>query len=227
MRYAALLPLLATLACTRAPAPAIASPPLPVDTGELPTGTVAQFDSMLVDVQQLAPGIRVDLRYRDAGNFTGAPLPGYDANRAFLRREAAEALARVQRRLDGEGLTLLVWDAYRPVRATLAMVDWTRRTGREALVRDGYIAARSRHNLGVAIDLTIADRMTGQPLAMGTNFDTFSTAAHTDSATGPVMANRDRLRRAMEAEGWQNYPQEWWHFSYAVERPLRFDVPVR
>jgi D-alanyl-D-alanine dipeptidase len=107
------------------------------------------------------------------------------------------------------------------------MVDWTRRTGREALVRDGYIAARSRHNLGVAIDLTVADRTTSQPLSMGTAFDTFSTAAHTDSATGAVMANRDRLRRAMAAEGWQNYPQEWWHFSYAVERPLRFDVPVR
>ena len=224
MRYAALLPLLATLACTRAPAAQAAAS---VDTGELPAGTTAQFDSLLVDVQRLAPTVRVDLRYRDAGNFTGAPLPGYDANRAFLRREAAEALARVQERLEGEGLTLLVWDAYRPVRATLAMVDWTRRTGREALVRDGYIAARSRHNLGVAIDLTVADRTTGQPLSMGTAFDTFSTAAHTDSATGAVMANRDRLRRAMAAEGWQNYPQEWWHFSYAVERPLRFDVPVR
>ena len=107
------------------------------------------------------------------------------------------------------------------------MVDWTRRAGREELVRDGCIAARSRHDLGLAIDLTLADAATGEPLAMGTAFDTFSTAAHTDSATGPVMANRDRLRPATEAEGWQNYAQEWWHFSYAVERPLRFDVPVR
>jgi D-alanyl-D-alanine dipeptidase len=41
------------------------------------------------------------------------------------------------------------------------------------------------------------------------------------------MANRDRLRRAMHAEGWENYPQEWWHYSFAVDRPLRFDVPVR
>ena len=220
MRYALLLTL-ATLACATTPAPQ------PVETGELPHGTAAQFDSLLVDVRSLAPGIRVDLRYRDAGNFTGAPLPGYDANRAFLHREAAQALARVQRRLEGEGLALLVWDAYRPVRATLAMVDWTRRTGREHLVRDGYIAARSRHNLGVAIDLTLVDAATGEPLGMGTAFDTFSTAAHTDSATGPPMANRDRLRRAMEAEGWQNYAQEWWHFSFPVERPLRFDVPVR
>lgn len=137
------------------------------------------------------------------------------------------ALARVQRRLEGDGLGLLVWDAYRPVRATLAMVEWTRRVGREAPVRDGYIAARSRHNLGVVIDLTPVDAASRAPLAMGTEFDTFSTAAHTDSATGPVMANRDRLRRAMAAKGWQSYAQEWWHFGFALERPLRFDVPVR
>lgn len=217
----------AALACAPPAATPVATPAAqPVETGELPAGTAAQAESLLVDVQRLAPGIRVDMRYRDAGNFTGAPLPGYDANRALLRREAAAALARVQRRVEADGLTLLVWDAYRPVRATLAMMDWTRRVGREDLVRDGYIAARSRHNLGVAVDLTLADARTGVPLDMGTAFDTFSAAAHTDSASGAVMANRDRLRRAMHAEGWQNYSQEWWHYSYVVERPLRFDVPV-
>lgn len=221
MRPLIVLTLLAALACHRAPAPQ------PVETGELPVASPVDADTLLVDLQRVAPGVRVDLRYRGTDNFTGAPLPGYHANRAFLRREAAAALARVQRRLEADGLTLLVWDAYRPVRASVAMVDWTRRVGREDLVRDGYIAARSRHNLGVAIDLTLADRSTGQPLEMGTNFDTFSTAAFTDSATGPAMANRARLRRAMSAEGWQNYSQEWWHYSYPVEHPLRFDVPVR
>ena len=226
MRIAPLLTLLTALACARPPEPQTAAA-VAANTGELPTGTPAQAESLLVDVQSLAPGIRVDLRYRGANNFTGAPLPGYEANRAFLRREAAQALARVQQRLEPDALTLLVWDAYRPVRATLAMVDWTQRVGREDLVRDGYIAARSRHNLGLAIDLTLADRTTGEPLQMGTAFDTFSTAAHTDSATGPAMLNRDRLRRAMESEGWSNYAQEWWHFSFTAERQLRFDVPVR
>lgn len=49
----------------------------------------------------------------------------------------------------------LVFDAYRPVRATQAMVDWCTRAGREDLLRDGYIASRSRHNLGLAVDLTL------------------------------------------------------------------------
>lgn len=219
-------------AAARGGAPAAASPVstavgAPVNTPELPVGDQAAADSLLVDLRTLAPDLLVDLRYRDAGNFTGAALPGYEANRAMLRREAAEALARVQRRLAADGLTLLVWDAYRPARATLAMVEWTRRAGREDLLRDGYIASRSRHNLGVAIDLTLADRATGRPLEMGTAFDTFAPTAHTANATGPVAANRARLVAAMAAEGFVNYDQEWWHYSYAVERPLRFDVPIR
>lgn len=190
-------------------------------------GTAAEAESLLVDVRSLEPSIVVTARYATANNFTGAPLPGYEANRAFLRREAAAALARVQRRLRAEGLGLQVFDAYRPVRATLSMVEWTRRTGREDLLRDGYIASRSRHNLGLAIDLTLVDAESGRELDMGTPFDTFSAAAHTANAAGDVAANRQRLVEAMEAEGFVNYDQEWWHFSYPVSHPLRFDVVIR
>ena len=111
-------------------------------------------EQLLVDVRALDSTIRVEARYAGPDNFTGAPLPGYDANRALLRREAAAALARVQRRLAAEGLGLKVWDGYRPVRATQAMVAWTERTGQTWLLDSGYIARRSRHNQGVAVDLT-------------------------------------------------------------------------
>lgn len=197
--------------------------PAPVDTGELPTASNAAADTMLADVRALAPGIRVALRYATSDNFTGAPIPGYEGNHAYLRREAAAALARVSRRAEAEGLALYVFDAYRPVRATLAMVDWTERTGRQNLIRDGYIASRSRHNLGLAIDLTLADATTGELLDMGTPFDTFSPAAHTANASGVALANRQRLRRLMEAEGFVNYEQEWWHYTYDVSNPVRFD----
>ncbi|HEX6059787.1 MAG TPA: M15 family metallopeptidase [Gemmatimonadaceae bacterium] len=190
-------------------------------------GTAAEADSLLADVRTLDPTIVVEARYATADNFTGAPLPGYEANRALLRREAADALARVQRRLAEQGLGLKVFDAYRPVRATLAMVEWTRRVGREDLVRDGYIASRSRHNLGVAVDLTLVSLETGRELDMGTPFDTFSAASHTANATGDAAANRRRLVEAMEAEGFVNYDQEWWHFSYPISDPLRFDIVVR
>lgn len=219
------LTLLAALACTSAATAARQSPP--PNTADLPVASAAAAETLLVDVRSLDPTIIVDMRYATPNNFTGAVLPGYEGNRAFLRREAARALARVQRRATAEGYTLQVYDAYRPVRATLAMVDWTRRVGREDLLRDGYIATRSRHNLGLAVDLTLVDRSTGRELAMGTPYDTFSAAAHTANATGAIARNRALLVRLMEAEGFVNYEKEWWHFSFDVPNPVLFDMVVR
>ncbi|HEV2018541.1 MAG TPA: M15 family metallopeptidase [Gemmatimonadaceae bacterium] len=199
----------------------------PVNTAETEIAPDAVADTLLVNVQSLDPTMVVDLRYATPNNFTGAPLPGYQANRAYLRREAAAALARVQRDLRPDRLALKIFDAYRPVRATLAMVDWTERVHRTDLLKDGYIASRSRHNLGLAIDLTLNDVVTGQELEMGTPFDTFSPAAHTANASGLAAVNRQKLKAAMEAEGFQNYDQEWWHYTFNVPTPLRFDRPIR
>jgi D-alanyl-D-alanine dipeptidase len=208
-----------------------AAPPAPIappiNSVETEVAPDAVADTLLADVRSFEPRIVVDLRYATSNNFTGAPLPGYLANRAFLRREAAAALARVERDLRLEGFGLRVFDAYRPVRATLAMVDWTERVNRPDLLKDGYIASRSRHNLGLAIDLTLINLATGRDLEMGTPFDTFSAAAHTANASGEAATNRQRLKVAMEHEGFVNYDQEWWHYSFNVPNPLRFDRPVR
>jgi len=184
-------------------------------------------ERLLVDVRTLDSTIRVDARYAGPDNFTGAPLPGYNANRALLRREAAEALARVQHRLAAEGLGLKIWDGYRPVRATQAMVAWTERTNQTWLLDSGYIARRSRHNQGVAVDLTLVDLHSGVELPMGTPFDTFGDAAHTDNATGGVKQSRDHFVEVMASEGFTNYPMEWWHFSYVVDGPVPFDLVIR
>jgi D-alanyl-D-alanine dipeptidase len=219
---------LALCACVQLSPPAAAGPPSPsVNTEETAVAPDAVADTLLAEVSRIDSSIVVDLRYASSNNFTGAPLPGYLANRAYLRREAAVALSRVQRDLRPRGLGIKIFDAYRPVRATLAMVDWTQRVNRPDLLTDGYIASRSRHNLGLAIDLTLIDLATGRELEMGTAFDTFSAAAHTANASGEAAANRQKLKSAMEREGFVNYDQEWWHFSFAVPNPLRFDRPVR
>lgn len=212
-------------ACAPPQRPIAVAPP--INTTETDIAPDALADTLLVNVQTVDPTIAVDLRYATANNFTGSPLPGYQANRAYLRREAASALAKVQRDLRSSGLGLKIFDAYRPVRATLAMVDWTERVHRTDLLKDGYIATRSRHNLGLAIDLTLIDLTTGNELEMGTPFDTFSAAAHTANASGLAAANRQKLKTAMEAEGFQNYDQEWWHYTFSVPTPLRFDRPIR
>jgi D-alanyl-D-alanine dipeptidase len=179
----------------------------------------------MTDLSTLRPAPAVEVRYATAQNFTGAPLPGYEEARALLRPAAAAALQRVEARLRPEGLGLKVWDAYRPVRATLAMVDWAERTNREWVLDQGYVARKSGHNLGNTADLTLVDLRTGREVDMGTPFDTFGEAAHTASASGAVLENRTRLVRAMEAEGWKNYENEWWHYSLpGSEEPM--DIPT-
>jgi len=194
-----------------------------------PVASDAVARDLLADVRSLDSSIVIETRYATARNFTGAPLPGYEGNRALLRKEAAAALARVQRRLLSGGMGLKVFDGYRPVRATLAMVEWARRTGQMHLIQDGYIASRSRHNLGLAVDLTLVDlSVGGREVDMGTPYDTFSDAAHYANATGRTLSYRRLLRRAMESEGFRQYEQEWWHYSYEVPGPpVAFDMVVR
>ena len=179
----------------------------------------------MTDLRGLPASPAVEVRYATADNFTGAVLPGYEAPRALLRPAAASALGRVEEALRAEGLGLKVWDAYRPVRATLAMVDWAERTGRTWVLDEGYVARRSGHNLGNTIDLTLIRRPTGEELDMGTPYDRFGVEAHTVNASGAVRDNRLRLVSAMAAQGWRNYEKEWWHFSHSGEyQPL--DVPL-
>ena len=68
----------------------------------------------LVYLRDIEPSIAQDMRYAGFNNFTGRPLPGYDAAECVLRREAAEALARVQADLAEQNLALKVYDCYRP-----------------------------------------------------------------------------------------------------------------
>ncbi|RJS01964.1 M15 family metallopeptidase [Xanthomonas sp. CFBP 7698] len=198
----------------------------------------------LIDVQRLAPNLAVDLRYAGSNNFTGRVVPGYLAPRCYLLRPAAEALARVAQRLESDGYRLQVFDCYRPVRAVQAFVAWAAdlgdqstkaqyypRVDKRALLGD-YIAETSGHSRGATLDLGLLDCRHGACAAvdMGTAFDFFDTRAHTDAPeiTDAQRAQRRRLLRAMAAEGFANYPMEWWHFTFRSEPTpdTAYDVPV-
>ncbi len=181
--------------------------------------------SGLVEVQRSAPGIRVDLAYATRDNLTGRRLPGYCENRAFLLPHAARSLARVQRHLRRRGLGLLVRDAYRPARASRALVRWAERSGRGDLVGT-YIARRSRHNTGSAIDLTLVRADGGRTLEMGTGYDDLSSRAHTRNASGRALRNRLLLARAMERFGFVPYWREWWHFEHRHSGSRYLDEPI-
>ena len=188
-------------------------------------GSPAHRRAGLVDVRAQLPAPRVDLRYAGRRNVTGRRLPGYCRGWALLLRSAARDLARVERDVRARGLGLKVWDAYRPARASRALVDWAYRTGRPELVGT-YIARRSRHNTGTAVDLTLVRLRTGREVPMGTGYDSFSRRAHTYGVVGRLLRNRLTLTRAMARRGFRGYPREWWHFEHRMPATRYLDLPL-
>jgi len=165
----------------------------------------------LVELAAHEPGIRLDIRYATTNNFMGAVF--YEQPRAFMQRPAAEALGRVQRRLAEQGYGLLVYDAYRPWFATKMFWDATPEDKKQ-FVADP--ANGSRHNRGCAVDLTLVDLATGQPVDMTGGYDEFTERSYTfyPGGTDRQRWHRELLRRAMEAERFAVYEYEWWHFDF-------------
>ncbi|MBD8697592.1 M15 family metallopeptidase [Stenotrophomonas sp. CFBP 13718] len=199
----------------------------------------------LVEIRTRAPGIALDIRYATANNFTSQRVPGYARPACYLLPAVADALAKVEHHLRRQGHALQVYDCYRPVRSVQAFVAWAqdpRETSRKAvqypdleksqLFADGYIAERSGHSRAATVDVGLmrCDAARCTPLDLGTDFDFFGARAHTDAAglSDVQRANRRRLQQAMAAEGFVNYPKEWWHFTFQPEPDPQtaYDVPV-
>ncbi len=132
--------------------------------GQTPTAPPGAF----VDLHDVAPTIIVEMRYRTAHNFLGRRVPGYRESTCILTRQAAEALARAQEQVAADGLTLKVYDCYRPQRSVDAFVAWAKDLGdtrmkaefyprvrKDRLFKDGYIAEQSGHSRGSTLDLTL------------------------------------------------------------------------
>jgi len=188
-----------------------------------------------VDIEQVVPGIRKDIRYFTANNFVGERIDGYTAAKCLLTAKAAEALKRVQADLKPFGLGLKVFDCYRPQRAVNHFIRWAKNLGdtrmkgrfypdvaKKNLFKEGYIAARSSHTRGSTVDLTlvaIAADGGAQEVDMGTGYDLFSPKSWPTSPQmrGGQRAHRMLLQTLMMKHGFALYPQEWWHFTLKDE----------
>ena len=193
---------------------ALAAKP-PVETGE-------RRSADLIDLTTLDPTIRLDIRYAGSDNFMGLPL--YERPAAYLQRPAALALARAAQALKAQGYGLLIRDAYRPWFVTWMFWEATPPESR-VFVADP--AQGSRHNRGCAVDLTLYDLKTGKPVAMPSRYDEMSGRSYADFIGGTTKQRsmRSMLREAMLAEGFEVYPEEWWHFDYKDWR--RYGIGTR
>ena len=168
-------------------------------------------DADLVDLTKLDPTIKLDIRYASTNNFTGAVF--YKQPKAFMQRPAAEAVARANARLKKRGLGLLVHDAYRPWHVTKMFWDATPQDMKDFVANPAF---GSRHNRGCAVDITLYDLKTGEPIQMVAGYDEFSPRSFPMYPGGTARQRwyRHLLRQTMEAEGFTVYEYEWWHFDY-------------
>lgn len=166
----------------------------------------------LVDLASLDPTIRLDIRYAGSNNFLSTPL--YTQPRAFLQRPAAQSLLRVHQALVKQGYGLLIHDAYRPWWVSKVFWEATPLDLREKFVANP--ADGSRHNRGCAVDLTLYELKTGNAVQMPGLYDEMSDRSYPSYTGGSdeQRSLRDRLRSAMEAEGFAVYETEWWHFDF-------------
>jgi len=165
----------------------------------------------LLELIKLDKTIKLDIRYARSDNFVGRAV--YNQARAFLQKDAAEALIRVHRELGKQGLGIVIYDGYRPW--SITKLFWEVVEEHQKI----YVAdpeEGSKHNRGCAVDLSLFDINSGNQLPMPSDFDEFNEKASPDYQGGSEIetANRELLRSSMEAEGFSVNPNEWWHFDY-------------
>jgi CubicO group peptidase (beta-lactamase class C family)/D-alanyl-D-alanine dipeptidase len=174
------------------------------------SGTFKQPD--LVELTSLDPSIKLDIRYSSTDNFLSSPM--YQQAKAFMQRPAAESVVRASQELHKQGFGLLIHDSYRPWYVTRMFWDGTPPEG-HPFVADP--SQGSRHNRGCAVDLTMYELATGQPVKMVGVYDEMSPRSYPFYPGGTSRQRwlRTVLRHAMEEQGFTVYETEWWHFDYS------------
>ena len=138
---------------------------------------------------------------------------------------------------------MLLWDGYRPQRAVDRFLEWSAQPedgrtkqrfypniDRAEMFTNGYVAPRSGHSRGSAVDLTLYRLDTGELVPMGGGHDLMDERSH-HGARG-VSAVEARNRRTpvlvMEHSGFERYECEWWHYALRDEPypDTYFDFPI-
>lgn len=180
-----------------------------------------------VFLDEVLHGVRWDAKYATWDNITGKPVDGYKVNRIAGTYALANALKEAKKQAAVLGYCLLLWDGYRPQCAVNCFLQWSAQPedsrtkekyypniDRTEMVAKGYIASKSGHSRGSAIDLTLYQLDTGTLLPMGSGFDFMDERSHHASKriSDNEAKNRRLLRTIMENSGFEPYNCEWWHY---------------
>ncbi len=195
-------------------------------------GVYTDDASGFVSLNSYIPDLILEIRYATTYNFVGDRIDGYQKPLAFLSKEAAQALKKASDEFVSKGYRLKIYDAYRPQRAVEHFIRWAEDIkdvrmkpyfypdlDKSVLFEQNYIADRSSHSRGSTLDLTLFDMSTGKDVDMGGTFDLFSEISHTDyeDLNDVQKANRRLLNETMKKYGFNEYAEEWWHYTLKNE----------
>lgn len=190
-----------------------------------------KIPEQFVILNHTLPNANYDIRYATNNNFMGRRVDGYEAPLCIIERRAADALVAVNNKLLANKMRLKIFDCYRPEKAVEHFMRWVNDDKDQKTKQDyypnldklalkgGYIAERSGHSRGFTIDLSI-EFLNGegeyQELDMGAPYDFFDPISNTHSEliTSIQLENRLKLKKLMLANGFNDYPMEWWHFTH-------------
>ena len=197
----------------------------------------AQFENYpspikrFVSLHNIDSSIRQSMMYSTDENLTGRPIEGYppgSTNCCILRSITTEALKEIQADLSLKGLSVKIFDCYRPQRAVDQIMRWVTDSKvnstskaryypcieKSDLQKLGYIDSPSNHSRGLAVDLTIINSDNCE-LDMGTPFDYMdpkSSHAYTPLLSEEQQRNRKLLLDTMKRFGFEPLETEWWHY---------------
>ena len=187
------------------------------------------IDSELVEVPNNI-GIIIDMQY---------PKMGMDnaINKCLVRKEVLDMLIKVKQLLP-EGITLKIWDAYRPLSLQKELfykykdkiikdfnLEELNEFERNDIIKN-YVSLPNEddcypplHATGGALDVTLFDINRGKDLDMGVIFDEFSERTNSNyyeinDISKSIRDNRRMLYNAMTNAGFTNLPSEIWHYDY-------------
>ena len=191
------------------------------------------FDnSEFVIINEEIPEILTELRYYTSFNFIGEKIDGYEEPVAIIKREAIENLRKASDYFYKDGYVIKIWDSYRPLKAVKHFIDWKNNDdvkmkdyffpnkNKSQLFDDNFISNTSSHSRGCTLDLTLVNKKTGLEVDFGTSFDLFDKKSFTNNSeiTDKQKEMRQYLKTIMEENGFENLPNEWWHYTLKNEK---------
>jgi D-alanyl-D-alanine dipeptidase len=192
----------------------------------------------LIDIMTLdgSEGIKINLKYATADNVAKKNVYG-TLKTAYFMKDFAQKIINAHKAMKGKKIEgtdkvcggIMIYDASRPNSVQKYMYSITKNIF--AAPYDGKNKG-SLHSYGRAVDLTIYDAKTGQPLNMGAGFDTKGDKSRTRrkkvkydlkvidaynkeqfKEDSEIYKNRKFLYENMDKAGLQVIGNEWWHFQ--------------